>query len=582
VEAAEVVGFRHELIRRVVEESLTSEERESGNRAALKMLSDETDPARIVHHASAARDIERLIEAAPRAAEAAAAVGSHREAIAHYRTLEPYLDRLEPDARGIILDSWGNEQMLVADYDESIRVQQLRVLHHRERGDHRAESAALVAEAFSQFTILRLGEAKRLTRRVIEVLGSDAAGPDLVPVFEFNAYMAMMSLDFAATRQWVNRTLEAAGPDADETLIIRCLNHRGSADSMRDYPAGKDDLDEAARRAEAIGNWREVSRALHNLSFAADEGLDLSTALEYAQRSVAAATREDVPGRLAYAELNHAWLLWLAGSWDEAEQVAREALTSSSVVFHAAALPILGTIDARKGRPGARTTLTEAWDTANEVSRYQDLTGVAAALAEYAWITGDTDIPIDDIKEVMRTGMSIAPGWRSLGSIVFWLWELGELDETPEGIAEPYRLIIDRQPRKAADRWAKIGAPYEQAIALSHGPPDAQLQALEILDDLGATAVAAKLGQQLRDQGVTVPRGKDRFSRDHAAGLTARQAEVLELLAEGLSNLEIADRLFVSPRTAENHVFAVLSKLDVTTRQDAVTQARTQGFLTPD
>lgn len=53
-------------------------------------------------------------------------------------------------------------------------------------------------------------------------------------------------------------------------------------------------------------------------------------------------------------------------------------------------------------------------------------------------------------------------------------------------------------------------------------------------------------------------------------GLTVRQSEVLQLIEEGLSNNEIADRLFVSPRTVENHVSAILTKLDASTRQEAV------------
>ena len=83
----------------------------------------------------------------------------------------------------------------------------------------------------------------------------------------------------------------------------------------------------------------------------------------------------------------------------------------------------------------------------------------------------------------------------------------------------------------------------------------------------------------MRDQGMSVPRGKSRQSRDHPAGLTARQAEVLELLDEGLSNAEIADRLFVSPRTVENHVSAVLAKLDSTTRDEAVSAAKERNLL---
>jgi DNA-binding NarL/FixJ family response regulator len=63
------------------------------------------------------------------------------------------------------------------------------------------------------------------------------------------------------------------------------------------------------------------------------------------------------------------------------------------------------------------------------------------------------------------------------------------------------------------------------------------------------------------------------------AGLTARQAEVLGLLARGLSNADIADDLFLSLRTVENHVAAVLLKLDVPNRDAAVARAREQGIL---
>lgn len=76
-----------------------------------------------------------------------------------------------------------------------------------------------------------------------------------------------------------------------------------------------------------------------------------------------------------------------------------------------------------------------------------------------------------------------------------------------------------------------------------------------------------------------VPRGRGQKTRDHGAGLTARQAEILEFLSEGYSNTEIADRLFVSPRTVEHHVSAVLSKLDSSNRAEAVQAASRQGLL---
>jgi len=95
----------------------------------------------------------------------------------------------------------------------------------------------------------------------------------------------------------------------------------------------------------------------------------------------------------------------------------------------------------------------------------------------------------------------------------------------------------------------------------------------------GSRVRRLRLRRALRSQGVLVPRGRGQKTRDHGAGLTARQAEILEFLSEGYSNTEIADRLFVSPRTVEHHVSAVLSKLDSSNRAEAVQAASRQGLL---
>jgi DNA-binding NarL/FixJ family response regulator len=130
--------------------------------------------------------------------------------------------------------------------------------------------------------------------------------------------------------------------------------------------------------------------------------------------------------------------------------------------------------------------------------------------------------------------------------------------------------------RAAAAEWDRIGAPYERALELlDSGDVDATLEGIAVLDQLGA-APAAQIGRRrLRNLGVVrVPRGPTPTTRANPAGLTERQLDVLDLVAEGLTNGEIAERLVVSVRTVDHHVSAVLAKLGVTTRREAARRAR--------
>ncbi len=573
----ELVAFRHELIRRAVEASLTRSERTATNRRVLESLPPETDPARLVHHAREANDISRLLELAPGAARAAAAVGSHREAVEHFRQLTSHLDLLDRDARGPILDEWVQEEFLVDNISQAIDLNGQAVLHYREVGDQRAESGALAQAAHLYENAGEGRRAEQLVRQAVEVLGPDPDGSDLARALEANAYLTMMAGDNAATSELVDQTLEAAGPDVDERIIIRSLNHRGLVANIANYPDGRASLDEARDRSETAGQWYEESRALLNHAWAAAEFRDLPTASDYAQRAIVSAARHELPGLESYSTAIYAKVLELKGEWGQAEDLARDQLDGSAIT-QMVALPVLGAIEARRGRDAARTMLREAWEMAHVANEFQRLGPAAIAVAEHAWISGSVDVPLADIGNVMEAGLEIGFGW-SPGSIALWLWKLGKLSEAPEGIAGPYRLVIEGEPMAAAEMWSAIGCPYERAIALAHADQPAQLEALEVFDTLGATAVAAKLRKALRDQGVSVPRGKGRTTREHGAGLTARQAEVLQLLDEGFSNIEIADRLFVSPRTVEHHVSAVLSKLDSSTREKAVETASQQGLL---
>ena len=156
-----------------------------------------------------------------------------------------------------------------------------------------------------------------------------------------------------------------------------------------------------------------------------------------------------------------------------------------------------------------------------------------------------------------------------------------ELDGRLESVPEPYRLALAGRFEEAAAMWGTLSAPYEQALALVDArTPDSTRAGLDLLDRLGADQVAAKVRHDLRRQGVTViPSRRRESTLANPAGLTARQVEILGLLADGSTNGEIADRLYIATKTVDHHVSALLSKLQVTSRRDAVRRGGELGIL---
>lgn len=199
---------------------------------------------------------------------------------------------------------------------------------------------------------------------------------------------------------------------------------------------------------------------------------------------------------------------------------------------------------------------------------------VAAARAEAAWLDGDHERIVAEVSPAFELAIERDNPWFR-GELALWLHRAGALDETPDNLAEPYALRLEGHPDAAADAFEKRGLPYERALVLTESENDsAAREGLRSLLELGARRVASAVTAGLRERGVkNLPRGPRRTTRGNVAGLTSRQLEVLELLAEGLSNPEIADRLHISPKTVEKHVSAVLTKLEVDSRTEAALRA---------
>jgi DNA-binding NarL/FixJ family response regulator len=134
------------------------------------------------------------------------------------------------------------------------------------------------------------------------------------------------------------------------------------------------------------------------------------------------------------------------------------------------------------------------------------------------------------------------------------------------GPTTPYQLEASGDWQAAAEEWSRRGCPYDAAIAQLSGDIPAVETALATFRRLGARAAARRAHQRLRQlRGLSSDtRHRDTTADPH--GLTRRERDVLELLAGGNSDAEIAAALCISPRTASRHVGAILDKLGVRNR----------------
>jgi DNA-binding NarL/FixJ family response regulator len=150
-----------------------------------------------------------------------------------------------------------------------------------------------------------------------------------------------------------------------------------------------------------------------------------------------------------------------------------------------------------------------------------------------------------------------------------------------DGLAAPYRLYLDGDIAAAAAEFERLGTLYEAALALTEtGEQGCARRGLDMLDRMGATAVADKMRLDLRTSGMkSVPARRRDMTLRNPAGLTRRQVEVLRRMEDGLTNAELAAQLYLSAKTVDHHVSAILTKLQVTNRRDAVRRGRELGII---
>jgi predicted ATPase/DNA-binding CsgD family transcriptional regulator len=385
-------------------------------------------------------------------------------------------------------------------------------------------------------------------------------------------------------RAWLERLLELpAGSDVASTAALaKALNGAGVlAGNQGDVAVSRDLIERSLRLWERLGDEDEVAHVRHNLGIAEMHQGNFARARALLEQALATWRRLDNRAAQAFCLLSLGNL-----SRDEGGDASARALGEASLALYRElgdtrgighALFQLGTWSHIEGRRAEARRLLE--DSLAHLRRVGDLRGVPAvlvALGRVAMDDGRTDEAAGLLAEGLRLSQEHADRaaiWRVLEGCAALAARNGEGVRALRlgGAAEALRLSAGtpHSPREQAEREAWRTQALKSLGAADPSAADAWAEG-------AALDLAEVIELALRPPPGPGPRPDQRHRSDGV--LSAREREVALLVARGLTNREIAERLVLSERTVEAHVEHIRAKLGLRSRTQIATWVANQGL----
>ena len=314
------VRFRHELTRRAVVDALPTSRRIELERRALAALvaSGVADPARLVHHALAAGDVDAVAEWAPRAARDAAASGAHRQAAAHYRAALDHADRFEPAERADLWEEFAIESYTIGASGDAMVAESEAIALRRQLGDQRRLGASLRWLSRFQWFGGRRADAEASAREASAVL-ADAGDPSLLAMALSNeSQLALLAHDSVRAMDLAGRAIAIARETGDRTVLSHALNNHGTALMFRADETGIGELVESAEVALAVDDMEDAARAYVNLVWGLLDQYRLDLAEHHLARAMELTERAEFIGFVTYQRMEQGRLDLARARWDDA------------------------------------------------------------------------------------------------------------------------------------------------------------------------------------------------------------------------------------------------------------------------
>src|SRR5262249_16121360 len=421
-----------------------------------------------------------------------------------------------------------------------------------------------------------------LQGEAVELLEQAPPSGALARAYGAVAMDRMTSSDTDGAVDWGVRAIELAERVDDAQALIYSLNTVGAAEILGGRPGGVEKLERSIELAKGAGLAVEVGRGYINVVEAFGDRHEWKRADRFLEPGIDYTREYGLEAWLECLIAAEARSFVHQGRWEDAVAIAGSLLNgrpSSVLEPRLGGLLVMGLIRARRGDPDVWPRLDEALERAAPTEELQTIAPVAAARAEASWLEARHGAIGQETASARRLALETGEPY-ALGELAVWRRRAGIEEEIQAEVAPPYAAELAGEHERAATLWNELGGPYDAALALAgSAEEDGLRRSLGAFREPGARPAAAFAPRRLRERGPrNVPRGPRPSTRHNPAGLTVRELEVLELVADGLRNGEIAEHLFLSERTVGHHVSAILRKLGAKNRGEASAAARRIGI----
>ncbi len=500
-------------------------------------------------------------------------LGAHREAAELYEltlrhgqtTDDEKVHWLEQHAFASHLCGLG--EPAVSSWREAIRL-------CRSAGDTLGEAQNLRWLSHELYGIGRVTEATDAGRESLRLLQESGPCPQLAWSLVNLAEIGVLRFEQSATA-YADQAITLGTQLGDHAVVVRARGYAALARVLQSE-TGWEELESAWREAMLSDARGEHAGLLgSDICWAAARQYDLERAERYIAESLSYCRERNLVTFEAFNLGVSALVDLHRGEWARASACAESLLARRGLPALHRILPrlVLALIRARRGHPAVGALLDEI--AASSEPEQLRLFPIAAARAESAWLAGDDDTAQREAREALiDAGMDRDPS-------LTWQLRRWMLMPGPQSISvavepplTPVQLEIAGDWRAAAQQWTQRGCPYEAAIAQLGGDLAAVESALTTFRRLGARAATRRAQQRLAEVRGLSRRGRHTETLADPDGLSRREREVLDLIALGQSNIQIAAALHISPKTTGCHVSSILAKLGVRNRTQAAAHVR--------